>query len=101
MVASPSNNENIPGLWVTVKKKRKRGYGDDARIEARGGILEVRVSSIHIRDSIPASTPINVNFILTIRALNLIWYRAGLVTLTVTFIFYANEPRIQIFPIMA
>src|SRR4030066_182297 len=35
--------------------------GDDARIEARDLKLEVRVSSIYIRDSIRGSTTTNVN----------------------------------------
>jgi hypothetical protein len=37
-------------------------YGDDVRIEARGLKLEVRVASFYTRDSIRASTTINVNF---------------------------------------
>jgi hypothetical protein len=41
------------------------GYGDDAGIEAGSLKLEARVSSIHIRDSIRASTTINVNLNLT------------------------------------
>ena len=49
-------------------KKRKWVYGNDIRIEARDLKLEVRVSSIHMRDSIRASTTINVNFNLTKRA---------------------------------
>jgi len=42
--------------------------GDDAGIEARSSKLEIRVSNIHIRASIRASTTINVNFNLQIRA---------------------------------
>jgi hypothetical protein len=42
--------------------------GDEAGIEAGSSGLEVRVSSIHIRDSIQASITINVNLNLTIRA---------------------------------
>jgi hypothetical protein len=42
--------------------------GDDAGIEAGSSNLEARVSGIHGRDSIRASTTINVNFILTIQA---------------------------------
>jgi hypothetical protein len=36
--------------------------GDDAGIEVRGSKLEVRVSSIHMRDSRRASTTTNVAF---------------------------------------
>ena len=51
---------------------RQSVIGDDAGIEARSSELEVRVSGIHIRDSIRASirasTTTNVKFDLTIRA---------------------------------
>ena len=47
---------------------RQSVIGDDAGIEARSSKLDVRVSGIHIRDSIRASTTTNVKFDLTIRA---------------------------------
>jgi len=42
----------------------KKVYGDDARIEARSSKLEARVSSLHKRASIQASTTTNVHFYL-------------------------------------
>jgi len=47
---------------------RKSFVGDDTGIEARRSKLEVRVSSIHIRASIRASTTTNINFNLMKRA---------------------------------
>ena len=61
--------------------------GDDARIEAKGSKNDARASRFNPRVSIRASTTTNVIFNLTIRALNLIWFRAGLVTLTVRLLF--------------
>jgi len=53
---------NPSGLrLIGLRLQKKMVYGDDVRIEARDLKLEVRVSSIHIRDSIRASTTINVN----------------------------------------
>jgi len=53
---------------VTGYGYKKKVYGDDARIEAGNSKLEDRVSSIHIRASIRASTTTNVNFNLTVWA---------------------------------
>src|SRR4030042_6479225 len=47
--------------------------------------LLVRVTCKELRDD-------KRNHLLTIRALNLIWYRAGLVTLTVRLYFLCNYP---------
>jgi hypothetical protein len=59
-----------------------------AGIEARSSKNEARASNFHYRASIRVSTTTNVNFNSTIRALNLAWYRAGVVALTITLDFY-------------
>jgi hypothetical protein len=53
------------GSWLRLQKKV---YGDEARIEAGSSKLEARVSSIHMRASIRASTTTNVILNFTIRA---------------------------------